>query len=90
MDDSQDREWYRPPYSYQPILGDATRGGLGLRMEVRAFQWSHVLAEDIIFFIMISSIFPILTMIVHYLDSIVIQVLVVLVMGRTMQTLTNC
>jgi len=50
MDDSQDREWYRPPYSYQPILGDATRGGLGLRMEVRAFQWSHVLAEDIIFF----------------------------------------
>jgi len=52
MDDSQDREWTRPPYSFWPILDDVlkTRGGLGLRMEVRAFQWSHVLAEDIIFF----------------------------------------
>ncbi len=28
---------------------DSTRGGLGLRVEVRGFQWSHVLAEDIIF-----------------------------------------
>ncbi len=26
-----------------------SRGGLGLRIEVRGFQWSHVLAEDIIF-----------------------------------------
>lgn len=50
MDDSQDREWFRPPYSYHPILADETRAGLGLRMEVRGFQWSHVLAEDIIFF----------------------------------------
>jgi hypothetical protein len=49
MDDSQDREWLRPPYSYYPIFTDSSRGGLGLRMEVRGFQWSHVLAEDIIF-----------------------------------------
>ena len=50
MDDSQDREWFRAPYSYMPLLNDSSRGGLGLRMEVRGFQWSHVLAEDIIFF----------------------------------------
>ncbi|MFA6457341.1 MAG: hypothetical protein WCW40_11010 [Bacteroidota bacterium] len=31
------------------ITVDSTRGGLGLRVEVRGFQWSHVLAEDIIF-----------------------------------------
>ncbi|MBU0712116.1 hypothetical protein KJ762_13210 [bacterium] len=28
---------------------DSTRGGLGMRMAVRGFQWSNVLAEDIIF-----------------------------------------
>ena len=28
---------------------DSTRGGLGMRMKVRGFQWSNVLAEDIIF-----------------------------------------
>lgn len=49
LDDSKDEEWKRPPYSYYPILNDSSRGGLGLRMEVRGFQWSHVLAEDIIF-----------------------------------------
>ncbi|MBN1302529.1 MAG: hypothetical protein JW995_15030 [Melioribacteraceae bacterium] len=49
MDDSKDREWTRVPYSYYPIASDSARGGLGLRVEVRGFQWSHVLAEDIIF-----------------------------------------
>ncbi|MDD8017455.1 MAG: hypothetical protein PHP42_03695 [Bacteroidota bacterium] len=66
MDDSQDKEFTRPPYSYWPIgdtlhytssagidsavfNADSTRGGLGVRVEVRGFQWSHVLAEDIIF-----------------------------------------
>ncbi len=49
MDDSQDREFTRPPYNYFPINGDQTRGGLGMRVEVRGFQWSHVLAEDNIF-----------------------------------------
>lgn len=48
-DDSQDREFTRAPWSYWPIAGDNTRGGLGLRIETRGFQWSHVLAEDIIF-----------------------------------------
>ncbi len=49
MDDSQDREYARAPYSYYPIASDQNRGGLGLRIEVRGFQWSQVLAEDIIF-----------------------------------------
>lgn len=48
-DDSQDEEFTRPPYQYYPIASDTTRGGLGLRVETRGFQWSHVLAEDIIF-----------------------------------------
>jgi hypothetical protein len=49
MDDSKDQKFTRPPYSFYPIASDSTRGGLGLRVEVRGFQWSHVLAEDIIF-----------------------------------------
>lgn len=50
MDDSQDREYYIAPYNYKPSPTiDPTRGGMGLRVEVRGFQWSHVLAEDIIF-----------------------------------------
>lgn len=49
MDDNQDGEWNRPPYKYYPILSDTAWGGLGLRVEVRGFQWSQVLAEDIIF-----------------------------------------
>ncbi len=49
MDDSKDKEFARAPYNFFPIAADSNRGGLGLRVEVRGFQWSHVLAEDIIF-----------------------------------------
>jgi hypothetical protein len=49
VDDSKDGEFTRPPYNYYPIKADSSRGGLGLRIEVRGFQWSHVLAEDVIF-----------------------------------------
>jgi hypothetical protein len=49
MDDSKDGEWNRAPYDYFPISDIPEWGGLGLRVEVRGFQWSHVLAEDIIF-----------------------------------------
>lgn len=48
-DDSQDKEFTRQPFYYYPILSDSNRGGLGLRIEIRGFQWSHVLAEDIVF-----------------------------------------
>lgn len=49
LDDSKDREWSRPPYNYFPLKSDLNRDGLGLRVETRGFQWSHVLAEDNIF-----------------------------------------
>lgn len=49
MDDSRDKEWARSPFNFFPVASDPDRGGLGLRVEVRAFQWSHVLAEDNIF-----------------------------------------
>ena len=49
MDDSKDKEWTRSPFNYYPLASDHDRGGLGIRVEVRGFQWSHVLAEDIIF-----------------------------------------
>ena len=49
MDDSKMKKFSRAPFSYFPIASDSTRAGLGLRVEVRGFQWSHVLAEDIIF-----------------------------------------
>ena len=49
MDDSKDKEWTRTPFNYFPLASDPTRAGLGLRVEVRGFQWSHVLAEDIVF-----------------------------------------
>jgi hypothetical protein len=49
MDDSKDGEFAGPPYNYHPIANDHERQGLGIRVETRGFQWSHVLAEDIIF-----------------------------------------
>ncbi|MEW5799525.1 MAG: hypothetical protein AB1728_11030 [Bacteroidota bacterium] len=49
VDDSQDKEFTRAPYGFYPVKSDSTRGGLGLRVEVRAFEWTHVLAEDCIF-----------------------------------------
>lgn len=49
MDDSRDKEYQRVPYHFYPIASDSSFGGLGMRVEVRGFQWSHVLAEDIIF-----------------------------------------
>ncbi|NUQ82647.1 MAG: hypothetical protein HUU10_13620 [Bacteroidetes bacterium] len=62
-DDSKDAEWTFPSYGFYPIKADIPtnpadpvqwynpniRKGLGLRVETRGFQWSHVLAEDIIF-----------------------------------------
>ncbi|MFH0881832.1 MAG: hypothetical protein V2A56_02510, partial [bacterium] len=44
MDDANDTE-----YDFYPDDTDSLRRGLGLRVEVRAFQWSQVLAEDCIF-----------------------------------------
>ncbi len=47
-DDNEDRE-YLLRYNYRPDAGDSTRGGLGMQVHARGFQWSQVLAEDVIF-----------------------------------------
>lgn len=44
MDDAADKQ-----YQYYPDPSDTTRGGLGLQVAVRGFQWSQVLAADVIF-----------------------------------------
>jgi hypothetical protein len=49
MDDSKDKEWTRNPFNYFPLASDSDRAGLGLRVEVRSFQWADLLSEDIIF-----------------------------------------
>lgn len=49
MDDSQDKKFNAAPCDFYPILSDSSRGGLGLRVEVRAFQWNDALRKDIVF-----------------------------------------
>lgn len=46
MDDASDQE-----FAFYPDATDSTRRGLGLRVAVRGMQWSHVLAEDCIFWV---------------------------------------
>ena len=50
MDDSKDGEWSRPPVDFFPVLTDSGRGGLGLRVEARGFQWADSVARDILIF----------------------------------------
>ncbi len=45
MDDIWNRE-----YDFYPVSNDTTIRGLGLQVEVRAFQWVHPLAQNVIFF----------------------------------------
>lgn len=51
FDDSPDREWTQPPYLFYPCPGDTTRGGLGIEVTARGFQWNHPLAQDVIFWL---------------------------------------
>jgi hypothetical protein len=44
FDDDPDEEW-----DFYPDPSDTTRRGLGLEVAARYFQWSQVLAEDVIF-----------------------------------------
>jgi len=48
FDDNEDREYIRKN-SFYPDADDTTRGGLGMQVRARGFQWSQVLAEDVIF-----------------------------------------
>jgi hypothetical protein len=51
FDDAFDPEWTQAPNRFFPCPGQPERGGLGLEVAVRGFQWSHPLAQDVIFWI---------------------------------------
>jgi hypothetical protein len=51
FDDAPDREWTQEPHRFFPCPGDESRGGLGLEVAVRGFQWNHPLAQDVIFWV---------------------------------------
>ncbi len=48
FDDNEDRE-YLIKNNFAPDADDPSRGGLGMQVKARGFQWSQVLAEDVIF-----------------------------------------
>lgn len=48
FDDNEDRE-YLIKNNFTPDEEDPLRGGLGMQVKTRGFQWSQVLAEDVIF-----------------------------------------
>ncbi|MEJ2634024.1 MAG: hypothetical protein P8184_01880 [Calditrichia bacterium] len=48
FDDNEDRE-YILKNDFYPDADDPERGGLGMQVRARGFQWSQVLAEDVIF-----------------------------------------
>ncbi|MCB0747685.1 MAG: hypothetical protein KDC90_09505, partial [Ignavibacteriae bacterium] len=48
FDDNEDRE-YINRFGFYPDEDDLTRGGLGMQVKTRGFQWSHILATDVIF-----------------------------------------
>jgi hypothetical protein len=48
FDDNEDRE-YLINNNFYPDAEDPERGGLGMQVRTRGFQWSQVLAEDVIF-----------------------------------------
>ncbi|MGA9117887.1 MAG: hypothetical protein WB699_00850, partial [Bacteroidota bacterium] len=50
FDDNEDREYILKNHFY-PDADDTTRGGLGMQVHARGFQWSQVLAEDVIFWL---------------------------------------
>jgi len=50
FDDNEDRE-YILKNNFHPDADDPTRGGLGMQVHARGFQWSQVLAEDVIFWL---------------------------------------
>jgi hypothetical protein len=51
FDDSPDREWTTSNFEFFPCPDDSSRGGLGLEVATRGFQWNHPLAQDVIFWL---------------------------------------
>tara|TARA_R110002050_G_scaffold69269_1_gene149867 strand:+ start:3299 stop:6580 length:3282 start_codon:yes stop_codon:yes gene_type:complete len=50
-DDAEDKEWTKAPHNFYPCSDDHTRGGLGIEVKARGFQWNHPLAQDVIFWL---------------------------------------
>lgn len=48
FDDSYDKD-YIVSHHFYPDVDDSSRGGLGMQVHARGFQWAQVLAEDVIF-----------------------------------------
>lgn len=48
FDDNEDKE-YAVKNNFHADADDPSRGGLGMQVRARGFQWSQVLAEDVIF-----------------------------------------
>ena len=54
-DDAVDEEWLTPHDTttgagvFYPDMNDHTRGGIGMEVKARGFQWSHVQTQDVIF-----------------------------------------
>ena len=48
FDDNEDRD-YLLKNNFHPDASDPLRGGLGMQVRARGFQWSQVVAEDVIF-----------------------------------------
>lgn len=48
FDDNEDRE-YILTHNFYPDVDDSTRGGLGMQVRARGFQWQQVLVRDVIF-----------------------------------------
>ncbi|MDY0082765.1 MAG: hypothetical protein RBR74_06260, partial [Ignavibacteriaceae bacterium] len=53
MDDRDNLEFTRDtlPYTYHPFLNDPSKGGLGVSIDARVFQWSNSLAANALFFV---------------------------------------
>lgn len=44
-------DWHNKEFPFYPDANDSTRRGLGLRVAVRGLQWSHMMVEDMIFWL---------------------------------------
>ncbi len=51
FDDTEDKEWIQAPHKFYPCPADTNRGGLGIEVKARGFQWNHPLAQDVIFWL---------------------------------------
>ncbi len=44
-------DWHNKEFPFYPDENDSSRRGLGFRVTVRGFQWSHIMVEDMIFWL---------------------------------------